>query len=77
MKSLNKAKLSLLRGDKLRNPFGDNVETDENNDNLLFREQKSNFSLKKILTQKILEGEKLNKIYLFVCFINVSILIYL
>jgi len=59
---LNKAKLSLLRGEKLRNPFniGDNVDNDDNNDNLLFREQKSNFSLKKILMQKILDG----KIYL-------------
>jgi hypothetical protein len=56
---LNKAKLSLLRGEKLRNPFniGDNRDNDDINDNLLFREQKSNFSLKKILTQKILEGK--------------------
>jgi hypothetical protein len=50
--------LSLLRGEKLRNPFniGDNGDNDETNDNLLFREQKSNFSLKKILMQKILDG---------------------
>ena len=57
---MNKAKLSLLRGEKLRNPnqIGDGGDNDDTNDNLLFREQKSNFSLKKILKQKFMEGKK-------------------
>jgi len=49
----------LMQGEKLRNPFnmGDNIDVDENNDNLLFREEKTAFSLKKILKKKIREGK--------------------
>ena len=58
VKSLNKAKNLLLQGEKLRNPFNmaDNIDMDENNDNLLFKEEKTAFSLKKILRDKIKEG---------------------
>lgn len=54
---MNKAKNLLLQGEKLRNPFmGDNID-DDNNDNLLFKEEKTAFSLKKILKRKIKEGK--------------------
>jgi hypothetical protein len=61
---MNKAKNLLLQGEKLRNPFnmGDNIDVDENNDNLIFSEEKTAFSLKKILRKKIREGKNKNYI---------------
>ncbi len=43
--------------------MGDNIDVDENNDNLLFREEKTAFSLKKILKKKIFEGKNFNFIF--------------